>query len=77
MSIEHGLACGRFGVADLPMPMVDVVGALARSGVTWEDFRWIRQAWTGPLVAKGVLTGDDARRAIDHGVTAGVSRSSE
>jgi L-lactate dehydrogenase (cytochrome) len=53
-----------------PMALIDVVGALARSGVTWEDFRWIRQAWTGPLVAKGVLTGDDARRAIDHGATA-------
>ena len=53
-----------------PMPLVDVVGALARSGVTWEDFRWIRQAWPGPLVAKGVLTGEDARRAIDHGATA-------
>jgi L-lactate dehydrogenase (cytochrome) len=53
-----------------PMALVDVVGALARSGVTWEDFRWIRQAWTGPLVAKGVLTGEDARRAIDAGATA-------
>jgi L-lactate dehydrogenase (cytochrome) len=53
-----------------PMTLVDVVGALARSGVTWDDFRWIRQAWPGPLVAKGVLTGDDARRAIDHGATA-------
>jgi L-lactate dehydrogenase (cytochrome) len=53
-----------------PMTLVDVVGALARSGVTWEDFRWIRDAWPGPLVAKGVLTGDDARRAIDAGATA-------
>jgi L-lactate dehydrogenase (cytochrome) len=53
-----------------PMTLVDVVGALARSAVTWDDFRWIRQAWTGPLVAKGVLTGDDARRAIDAGATA-------
>jgi L-lactate dehydrogenase (cytochrome) len=53
-----------------PMTLVDVVGALARSAITWEDFRWIRQAWTGPLVAKGVLTGDDARRAIDAGATA-------
>jgi L-lactate dehydrogenase (cytochrome) len=43
------------------------VGALARSRVTWDDFRWIRALWPGPLVAKGVLTGDDARRAIDHG----------
>jgi isopentenyl diphosphate isomerase/L-lactate dehydrogenase-like FMN-dependent dehydrogenase len=53
-----------------PMTLIDVVGALARSSITWEDFRWIRQAWTGPLVAKGVLTGDDARRAIDAGATA-------
>jgi isopentenyl diphosphate isomerase/L-lactate dehydrogenase-like FMN-dependent dehydrogenase len=53
-----------------PMPLVDVAGALARSAVTWDDLRWIRQAWTGPLVAKGVLTGDDARRAIDAGATA-------
>ena len=51
-----------------PMPLIDVVGALARSRVTWDDFRWIRELWPGPLVAKGVLTGDDARRAIDHGV---------
>ncbi|HSR98922.1 MAG TPA: alpha-hydroxy acid oxidase [Kofleriaceae bacterium] len=53
-----------------PMTLVDVVGALSRSGVTWEDFRWIREVWSGPLVAKGVLTGDDARRAIDAGATA-------
>lgn len=52
-----------------PMPLIDVVGALARSRVTWDDFHWIRRAWPGPLVAKGVLTGDDARRAIDHGAT--------
>lgn len=53
-----------------PMPMMDVVGALTRANVTWNDFRWIREAWPGPLVAKGVLTGDDARRAIDAGATA-------
>jgi L-lactate dehydrogenase (cytochrome) len=53
-----------------PMTLVDVVGALSRSGVTWDDFRWIRDAWPGPLVAKGILTGDDARRALDHGATA-------
>jgi isopentenyl diphosphate isomerase/L-lactate dehydrogenase-like FMN-dependent dehydrogenase len=58
-----------------PMTLVDVVGALARSGVTWEDFHWIRQVWPGPLVAKGVLTGDDARRAIDAGATAVVVSS--
>ena len=53
-----------------PLPLLDVGAALGRSAVTWEDFRWIRQAWTGPLIVKGVLTGEDARRAVDHGATA-------
>jgi isopentenyl diphosphate isomerase/L-lactate dehydrogenase-like FMN-dependent dehydrogenase len=53
-----------------PMPLLDVGTALAQAAVTWEDFRWIREVWGGPIVAKGVLTGDDARRAIDQGVSA-------
>jgi isopentenyl diphosphate isomerase/L-lactate dehydrogenase-like FMN-dependent dehydrogenase len=53
-----------------PMALTDVGSALARSVVTWEDFRWIREAWSGPIVVKSVLTGDDARRAIDHGASA-------
>jgi L-lactate dehydrogenase (cytochrome) len=32
--------------------------------------RWIREAWRGPIVIKGVLTGDDARRAVDEGAAA-------
>jgi isopentenyl diphosphate isomerase/L-lactate dehydrogenase-like FMN-dependent dehydrogenase len=53
-----------------PMPMVDVGAALASSTVTWQDLRWIREAWSGPIVIKGVLTGEDARRAIDEGASA-------
>jgi len=52
------------------MPMMDVAAALARAVVTWEDLRWLRKLWPGPLVVKGVLTGDDARRAIDGGADA-------
>jgi L-lactate dehydrogenase (cytochrome) len=52
------------------MPMTDVGTALRKSVVTWEDIRWIRQIWTGPLVIKGVLTADDARRAVDAGAAA-------
>jgi L-lactate dehydrogenase (cytochrome) len=52
------------------MPMTDVGTALRRSVVTWEDIRWIRQSWTGPMVIKGILTGDDARRAADEGAAA-------
>ncbi len=50
-----------------PIPVIDVQSALARSVVTWEDLRWIREVWTGPIVIKGVLTGDEARRAVDEG----------
>jgi L-lactate dehydrogenase (cytochrome) len=52
------------------MPLVDINAALAESAVTWADFGWIRQIWTGPIVVKGVLTGDDARRSIDAGAAA-------
>ena len=52
------------------MPMVDVGTALRRSVVTWEDIRWIRQSWPGPIVIKGILTADDARRAVDEGAGA-------
>jgi isopentenyl diphosphate isomerase/L-lactate dehydrogenase-like FMN-dependent dehydrogenase len=34
---------------------------------TWTDVTWIRAAWPGRLVVKGVTTADDARRALDHG----------
>jgi isopentenyl diphosphate isomerase/L-lactate dehydrogenase-like FMN-dependent dehydrogenase len=53
-----------------PMPLVDVGTALAQSTVVWEDLRWIRDAWKGPVIIKGVLTGEDARRAIDAGASA-------
>src|ERR1700734_2918284 len=40
---------------------------LAGAAVTWDDLRWLRKAWRAPIIVKGVLTGDDARRAIDEG----------
>jgi isopentenyl diphosphate isomerase/L-lactate dehydrogenase-like FMN-dependent dehydrogenase len=53
-----------------PMMLVDIGAALARAVVTWADLRWIREHWRGPIVVKGVLTGDDARHAIDEGAAA-------
>jgi L-lactate dehydrogenase (cytochrome) len=53
-----------------PMELLDVGAALAAATVTWEDLRWIRELWTGPIVVKGLLIGDDARRAIDEGAAA-------
>jgi isopentenyl diphosphate isomerase/L-lactate dehydrogenase-like FMN-dependent dehydrogenase len=53
-----------------PMEMNDVTAALAESTVTWADLKWIRELWPGPIVVKGLLTGDDARRAVDEGAAA-------
>jgi L-lactate dehydrogenase (cytochrome) len=53
-----------------PMKLIDVAAALGQANVTWEDMRWIRECWPGPMVVKGVLTGDDARRAVDAGAAA-------
>jgi isopentenyl diphosphate isomerase/L-lactate dehydrogenase-like FMN-dependent dehydrogenase len=52
------------------LELTDVAAALAESTVTWEDLRWIREFWKGPIIVKGLLTGDDARRAIDEGAAA-------
>jgi L-lactate dehydrogenase (cytochrome) len=53
-----------------PMAYADVAAALERSTVTWKDVAWVREIWPGPIVVKGVLTAEDARRAIDAGADA-------
>jgi L-lactate dehydrogenase (cytochrome) len=53
-----------------PMQLIDVASALSKAVVTWGDLRWIRELWSGPIVVKGLLTGDDARRAVDEGAAA-------
>jgi isopentenyl diphosphate isomerase/L-lactate dehydrogenase-like FMN-dependent dehydrogenase len=52
-----------------PLPAVDVQKSLRDSVVTWTDLKWIRAAWPGHILVKGVITGDDARRAVDAGVS--------
>jgi L-lactate dehydrogenase (cytochrome) len=50
-----------------PMPSGDVGTLLEKTVVTWHDLRWMRDAWQGPIVVKGVHTADDARCAMDAG----------
>jgi L-lactate dehydrogenase (cytochrome) len=52
------------------MPYADVGTALEQSVVSWSDLLWIRDAWQGPVVIKGVLTVEDARRAVSAGADA-------
>ena len=55
---------------DGPMGYADVGAALEQSAVCWDDLRWIRAAWNGPLIIKGVHTKEDALRAVGAGADA-------
>ena len=37
---------------------------------SWDDVAWLREQWGGPFMLKGVTRLDDAKRAVDAGVTA-------
>lgn len=54
-----------------PMPYTDIGTQLAASAVTWDDLKWIREAWGDrPLIIKGVHCAHDARKAEERGATA-------
>jgi isopentenyl diphosphate isomerase/L-lactate dehydrogenase-like FMN-dependent dehydrogenase len=40
------------------------------SSLQWSDLQWLRNLWPGKLVLKGIMTPEDARRAVDHGMDA-------
>jgi len=52
------------------MAYADIGAALEQSMVSWPDLRWIREAWSGRIIVKGVHIGDDARKAVDMGADA-------
>lgn len=47
--------------------LTDIVAKLYDPTVTFDDLAWIREAWDGPLVIKGIQTVRDAEQAMDHG----------
>ncbi len=38
--------------------------------LNWSDLDWLRQQWKGPLVVKGIMSVEDARKVVDHGADA-------
>ncbi|SDY42249.1 L-lactate dehydrogenase (cytochrome) [Modestobacter sp. DSM 44400] len=53
----------------LPRAAVEVfLGIYSRPSITWADLAWLRSRTTLPVVLKGVLHPDDARRAVEEGV---------
>jgi isopentenyl diphosphate isomerase/L-lactate dehydrogenase-like FMN-dependent dehydrogenase len=46
------------------------IRAMYKETPRWEDIPRLRELWQGPLVVKGILRPDDARRAVAEGVDA-------
>ncbi|HNP57670.1 MAG TPA: mycofactocin biosynthesis FMN-dependent deaminase MftD [Gordonia sp. (in: high G+C Gram-positive bacteria)] len=73
---------GRLTIPDLSAPNIahkgeqgptffDVYGTWMNTPPpTWEDIKWLREQWDGPFMLKGVTRLDDAKRAVDVGVSA-------
>ena len=69
-------------IPDLKVPNLPVGGApaptffgaygqwAASTPPSWEDVAWLRSQWAGPFMLKGVTRIDDAKRAVDTGVSA-------
>jgi L-lactate dehydrogenase (cytochrome) len=53
-----------------PLALGPYVNSQFDPSVTWADLAWFRSIWDGPLVLKGIMSGEDARRAVDHGADA-------
>ncbi len=50
--------------------VADLINRVFDPTITVADLQWIRDAWTGPIVIKGIQTVDDARAVVDAGADA-------
>jgi isopentenyl diphosphate isomerase/L-lactate dehydrogenase-like FMN-dependent dehydrogenase len=67
MTIETAMVPGADG---RPLKMADAANLLPTVIPEWKDLVWIRERWRGPLVVKGLLSAEDARRAVELGADA-------
>ncbi|HET7608310.1 MAG TPA: alpha-hydroxy acid oxidase [Gammaproteobacteria bacterium] len=64
-------------IAHRPPPGSDKLGGIIQflnaqidRSITWKDAEWMIKQWGGPFAIKGVMTGEDAKRAHDIGASA-------
>ena len=53
---------------DLQTASLMALAAFPNLALTWSDLAWLRERTELPVVLKGILTAEDARIALDHGV---------
>jgi L-lactate dehydrogenase (cytochrome) len=59
-----------FLTGDRPPELRELIAAMFDPAVTFADLDWLRSAWSGPLVVKGVQSVEDARAVVDQGADA-------
>jgi isopentenyl diphosphate isomerase/L-lactate dehydrogenase-like FMN-dependent dehydrogenase len=53
---------------DLLTAAATMLATFPNLGLTWDDLDWLREQTSLPLLVKGVLTAEDAQRALQHGM---------
>jgi L-lactate dehydrogenase (cytochrome) len=54
--------------ADDAMTITQFIAGQYDLSVNWRDVEWFKSNWGGPVMLKGILTAEDARLAVEHGV---------
>lgn len=63
MALTHHSDAGHSAIAEHAAQSFD-------AGITWADLAWLRSRTSLPIVLKGILTGEDAALAVEHGADA-------
>jgi isopentenyl diphosphate isomerase/L-lactate dehydrogenase-like FMN-dependent dehydrogenase len=48
-----------------PLALGPFVNSMFDPSVTWDDVAWLRSFWPGPILLKGIMSAEDARRAVE------------
>jgi isopentenyl diphosphate isomerase/L-lactate dehydrogenase-like FMN-dependent dehydrogenase len=68
--IEVANAAAHGAVARDAVSLLQYINTQFNPSLTWSDLQWIREAWDGRIVVKGVLRADDAAKAVEIGADA-------
>jgi len=63
-------AAGRGGGPQSAVGLAEYINGQFDPAMSWRDLAWLREAWDGPIVVKGLLTAVDAAAAVRAGADA-------
>lgn len=56
--------------SDIASSVLEYINSQMKSDISWSDVESIRKVWDGPLAIKGILSVEDAKRAVESGASA-------